>query len=117
MASRGRKDAEKQVESYEHRDKERVNNPPAGLVTPETDPDTGQSKKTYADDPLVAAPYGIQYGSNFQPFVNKRDVKDRKDEDLTADPAQFCACGDTWELGIYSDLTYLRDRQLLAREL
>ncbi|MCK7510850.1 MAG: hypothetical protein MZV70_46805 [Desulfobacterales bacterium] len=29
-------------------------------------------------------PYGISYGSNFQPFVNKRDVKDGKDEDLTA---------------------------------
>ena len=26
-------------------------------------------------------PYGIKYGSNFQPFVNKRDVKDGKDED------------------------------------
>ena len=27
-------------------------------------------------------PYGIKYGSNFQPFVNKRDVKDGKDEDF-----------------------------------
>ena len=33
------------IESYEHRDKERVNNPPAGLVTPETDPDA-VTKKT-----------------------------------------------------------------------
>ena len=39
------------IESYEHRDKERVNNPPVGLVTPETDPDAGQKKKTYAYDP------------------------------------------------------------------
>ncbi|MCF2971831.1 hypothetical protein L1047_11560 [Synechococcus sp. Nb3U1] len=39
------------IESYEHRDKHRVNNPPAGLVTPETDPDAGQKKKTYAYDP------------------------------------------------------------------
>ncbi len=38
------------IESYEHRDKERVNNPPVGLVTPETDPDGG-AKRTYAYDP------------------------------------------------------------------
>jgi len=38
------------IESYEHRDKERVNNPPVGLVTPETDPDIGK-KKTYQYDP------------------------------------------------------------------
>jgi adenine-specific DNA-methyltransferase len=31
----------------------------------------------------IDPPYGIKYGSNFQPFVNKRDVKDGKDEDLT----------------------------------
>jgi adenine-specific DNA-methyltransferase len=62
-------------------------------------------------------PYGIRYGSNFQPFVNKRDVKDGKDEDLTAEPEQIRAFRDTWELGIHSYLTYLRDRLLLAREL
>jgi very-short-patch-repair endonuclease/DNA modification methylase len=209
------------IESYEHRDKERVNNPPVGLVTPETDPDAGQKKKRYAYDPhldpqlvwagkaehtsfevptvslhvheridprtiieavrkrngngrprqlglfeserqeplrdaiefyrhkhgwtnrLIAGdsllvmnsllekegmagkvqmiyidpPYGIKYGSNFQPFVNKRDVKDGKDEDLTSEPEQIRAFRDTWELGIHSYLTYLRDRLLLAREL
>jgi adenine-specific DNA-methyltransferase len=206
------------VESYEHKDKQRANNPPVGLVTPETDPDAGQ-KKTYAYDPhldpqliwagkaehtsfdvptvslhvherieprtiieavrrrngsvqqptffdlleenpplreaiefyqhahgwsnrLIAGdsllvmnsllekeglagkvqmiyidpPYGIKYGSNFQPFVNKRDVKD-KDEDLTQEPEMIRAFRDTWELGIHSYLTYLRDRLLLAREL
>ncbi|MCR4439988.1 MAG: hypothetical protein QHJ34_11630 [bacterium] len=41
----------RQVASYEHRDKQRVNNPPVGLVTPDTDPDAGQQKKTYAYDP------------------------------------------------------------------
>ena len=208
------------IESYEHRDKKRVNNLPVGLVTPETDPDAGQKKKSYTYDPhldpqlvwagkaehtsfevptvslhvherieprtiieavrkknahkgqvqlglfdlerkeplreavefykhkhgwsnrLIAGdsllvmnsllekegmagkvqmiyidpPYGIKYGSNFQPFVNKRDVKD-KDEDLTAEPEQIKAFRDTWELGIHSYLTYLRDRLLLAREL
>ena len=62
-------------------------------------------------------PYGITYGSNFQPFVNKRDVKDGKDEDLTAEPEMIKAFRDTWELGIHSYLTYLRDRLLLAREM
>ena len=59
-------------------------------------------------------PYGIRYGSNFQPFVNKRDVKDGKDEDLTSEPEQIRAFRDTWELGIHSYLTYLRDRLLLT---
>jgi adenine-specific DNA-methyltransferase len=62
-------------------------------------------------------PYGIKYGSNFQPFVNKRDVKDEKDEDLTSEPEMIKAFRDTWELGIHSYLTYLRDRLLLAKEL
>ncbi len=62
-------------------------------------------------------PYGIKYGSNFQPFVNKRDVKDGNDGDLTAEPEMIKAFRDTWELGIHSYLTYLRDRLLLAREM
>ncbi len=65
----------------------------------------------------IDPPYGIKYGSNFQPFVNKRDVKDGKDDDLTAEPEMVKAFRDTWELGIHSYLTYLRDRFLLAREL
>ncbi len=210
------------IETYEHKGKRRANNPPVGLVTPETDPEAGEKKGTYAYDPhldpqlqwagkaehisfgvptvslhvheridprsiieavrkrngggsmaqgslfdlleenpplreavefykhphgwsnrLVAGdsllvmnsllekegmagkvqmiyidpPYGIKYGSNFQPFVNKRDVKDGKDDDLTAEPEQIRAFRDTWELGIHSYLTYLRDRLLLAREL
>lgn len=207
------------IEQYEHKDKKRVNNPPVGLVTPETDTESG--KRTYQYDPhldpqlvwagkaertsfevptvslhvheridprsiieavrkkngsnyeqlslfasksenppmrdaidfykhehdwsnrLVAGdsllvmnsllekeglggqvqmiymdpPYGIKYGSNFQPFVNKRDVKDGKDEDLTAEPEMIKAFRDTWELGIHSYLSYLRDRFLLAKEL
>ncbi|MFZ2634395.1 MAG: site-specific DNA-methyltransferase [Desulfosalsimonadaceae bacterium] len=219
MARKKTTDTDCPIESYEHTDKQRLNNPPVGLVTPDTDPDAG-AKKTYAYDPhldpqlnwagktehtsfeiptvslhvhehidprtiieavrktsgdgykqmslfeterkeplreavefykhahgwknrLVAGdsllvmnsllekegmagkvqmvyidpPYGIKYGSNFQPFVNKRDVKDGKDEDLTAEPEQIRAFRDTWELGIHSYLTYLRDRLLLAREL
>ena len=65
----------------------------------------------------IDPPYGIRYGSNFQPFVNKRDVKDGRDEDLTQEPETIRAFRDTWELGIHSYLSYLRDRLLLAREL
>ena len=206
------------IENYAHKGKERVNNPPVGLVTPETDRDAG--RKAYAHDPhidpqlswagkaehasfevptvslhvheridprtiieavrkrngaesqqslfdapeenppirqaidfyrhrhnwsnrLIAGdsllvmnsllqkeglggkvqmayidpPYGIRYGSNFQPFVNKRDVTDGRDDDLTSEPEMIRAFRDTWELGIHSYLTYLRDRLLLAREL
>jgi adenine-specific DNA-methyltransferase len=72
----------------------------------------GQVQMVYIDPP-----YGIKYGSNFQPFVNKRDVKDGKDEDLTQEPEMIQAFRDTWELGIHSYLSYLRDRLLLAKEL
>ena len=72
----------------------------------------GQVQMVYIDPP-----YGIRYGSNFQPFVNKRDVKDGKDEDLTQEPEMIRAFRDTWELGIHSYLTFLRDRLLMAREL
>jgi adenine-specific DNA-methyltransferase len=210
------------IEQYDHKSKTRINNPPVGLVTPQTDPPV-TSRKTYAYDPhldpqlvwagkaehtsfevptvslhvheridprtiieavrkrngipikpaqgylfesreenpplreavdfyrhphgwtnrLIAGdsllvmnsllekegmagqvqmvyidpPYGIRYGSNFQPFVNRRDVKDGKDEDLTQEPEMVRAFRDTWELGIHSYLTYLRDRMLLARDL
>lgn len=216
----------KPIVQYEHKDKERLNNPPVGLVTPETDPETtkgrtdipvrryqydphldpqlqwaGKAERTSFEIPTVSLhvheridprsiieavrkkngsnyeqmslfhakeenpplrdavefykhrhnwtnrlvagdsllvmnsllekeglggqvqmiyfdpPYGIKYGSNFQPFINKRDVKDGKDEDLTAEPEMVKAFRDTWELGIHSYLTYLRDRLLLAREL
>ena len=222
MTSRRRtSQAKRPIESYDHRDKDRLNNPPVGLVTPETDQDAG--RKTYAYDPhldpqlqwagkaehtsfevptvslhvheridprtiieatrkrngdgspvqgslfelpeenppvrsaiefyqhrhnwtnrLVAGdsllvmnsllekegmagkvqmvyidpPYGIRYGSNFQPFVNRRDVPNQdRDEDLTQEPETIKAFRDTWELGIHSYLSYLRDRLLLAREL
>lgn len=72
----------------------------------------GQVQMIYIDPP-----YGIKYGSNFQPFTNKRDVKDRNDQDLTQEPEMIKAFRDTWELGIHSYLTYLRDRLLIAHEL
>ncbi len=215
----GRRRAKREITSYRHRGEERVNNPPVGLVTGATDPESG--KRTYEYDPhldpqlvwagkaertsfevptaslhvheridprsiinavrrgnsadmrqpslfeapeenlpmrqalqfyqhrqgwtnrLVAGdsllvmnsllekegmgghvqmiyidpPYGIRYGSNFQPFVNKRNVRDGRDDDLTSEPETIRAFRDTWELDIHSYLSYLRDRLLLAREL
>lgn len=73
----------------------------------------GQVQMIYIDPP-----YGVRFGSNFQPFVRKRDVDPaNKDEELTREPEMVKAYRDTWELGLHSYLTYLRDRLLLAREL
>lgn len=65
----------------------------------------------------IDPPYGIKYNSNFQPFLDKRDVKDNNDADLPAEPETITAFRDTWELGIHSYLTHLYDRLLLAKEL
>jgi adenine-specific DNA-methyltransferase len=208
--------AKKQIEQYDHSKEERANIPHVGLVTPASDPETGEKKK-YEYDPhldpqlvwagksehisfevptvslhvheridpktiiesvkrekddggqislfdekkplreaidfykhkegwsnrLIAGdsllvmnsllekeamagkvqmvyfdpPYGIRYGSNFMPFINKKDVKDGKDEDLNTEPEMIKAFRDTWELGVHSYLTYLRDRIKLAKEL
>jgi adenine-specific DNA-methyltransferase len=62
-------------------------------------------------------PYGIKYGSNWQIRLNNRDVKDGKDEAISGEPEQIKAFRDTWELGIHSYLTYLRERLLLSKEL
>ena len=72
----------------------------------------GQVQMIYMDPP-----YGVKFGSNFQPFVRKRDVKHNDDEDMTREPEMVQAYRDTWELGLHSYLTYMRDRLLLAREL
>ena len=62
-------------------------------------------------------PYGIKFGSNWQVSARKRDVKDGKLEDVAREAEQIKAFRDTWELGINSYLTYLRDRLQLARDL
>lgn len=72
----------------------------------------GQVQTVYFDPP-----YGIKYGGNWQIKLNNRDVKDGNDEALTGEPEQIKAFRDTWELGIHSYLSYLRDRLLVAKEL
>lgn len=62
-------------------------------------------------------PYGIKFGSNWQVSARKRDVKDGKAEDTAREAEQIKAFRDTWELGIGSYLTYLRDRLSVARDL
>jgi adenine-specific DNA-methyltransferase len=65
----------------------------------------------------VDPPYGIKFGSNWQVSTRKREVSDGKVEDATRQPEQIRAFRDTWELGIHSYLTYLRDRLTVARDL
>lgn len=72
----------------------------------------GQVQMIYIDPP-----YGVKFGSNFQPFVRKRDVSHNDDDDMTREPEMVKAYRDTWELGLHSYLTYMRDRLLLARDL
>lgn len=214
----GKIEKKREISAYTHEDKQRAYNPPVGLVTPDTDQDSG--KKTYAYDPhldpslswagkaehtsfdvptvslhvhdrvdpktiiqavkkkngggqpdlfhwaddtrpireaiefykhkdnwtnrLIAGdsllvmnsllekegmagqvqmvymdpPYGIKYSSNFQPFISQNSVAyTDKDDDLTQEPEMIKAFRDTWELGIHSYMTYLRDRLLLSRSL
>ncbi|MFQ5804641.1 MAG: site-specific DNA-methyltransferase, partial [Candidatus Methylomirabilales bacterium] len=72
----------------------------------------GQVQMIYMDPP-----YGVRFGSNFQPFIRRRDVKHGDDSDLTREPEMVQAYRDTWELGLHSYLAYLRDRLVLCREL
>jgi len=72
----------------------------------------GQVQMIYMDPP-----YGVKFGSNFQPFIRKRDVSHNDDEDMTREPEMVQAYRDTWDLGLHSYLTYVRDRLLVAREL
>jgi adenine-specific DNA-methyltransferase len=72
----------------------------------------GQVQMIYIDPP-----YGVKFGSNFQPFVRKRDVKHNEDGDMTREPEMVKAYRDTWEMGLHSYLSYLRDRLVVSREL
>jgi len=65
----------------------------------------------------IDPPYGIKFGSNWQVSTGKREVKDGKLEDTTREVEQVKAFRDTWELGIHSYLSYLRDRLFVARDL
>jgi adenine-specific DNA-methyltransferase len=61
-------------------------------------------------------PYGIKYGSNFQPEIGRKDVKD-KETDLTREPEMVKAYRDAWHLGLHSYLQYFYDRIVVARDM
>ncbi len=72
----------------------------------------GQVQMIYFDPP-----YGVKFGSNFQPFIRKRDVKHGQDGHMIREPEMVKAYRDTWELGLHSYLTYMRDRLMIAKDL
>ncbi|MFL5253703.1 MAG: DNA methyltransferase, partial [Rhodopila sp.] len=72
----------------------------------------GQVQMIYLDPP-----YGIRFGSNWQPSTLKPEAKNGKVEGLTREPEQIKVFKDTWRDGINSYLAYLRDRLVVSREL
>ena len=72
----------------------------------------GQVQMVYFDPP-----YGVKFGSNFQPFVRDNRVAHNSDPQMTREPEMVKAYRDTWELGLHSYLTYLRDRLAITKEM
>lgn len=62
-------------------------------------------------------PYGIKFGSNWQVSLRKRNVTDGNPDEFAQEAEVVKAFRDTWELGIHSYLSYLRDRFIVARDL
>ncbi len=66
----------------------------------------------------IDPPYGIRFGGNWQMMINQPKMShESKDNELSTEPETIKAFRDTWELGIHSYLSYLRDRIVLSREL
>ena len=110
-------DFDKRIEFYKHDDKwmNRMILGDSLMVTAslaEKEGLKGKVQMIYLDPP-----YGIKFGSNWQVSTRKREVKDGKAEDVTRQPEQVKAFRDTWELGIHSYLSYMRDRLVVARDL
>lgn len=109
-------DFEKRVEFYQHDDKwtNRMILGDSLMVMAslaEKEGLKGKVQMIYLDPP-----YGIEFGSNWQVTTRKRDVGGAA-SDVTRQPEQIKAFRDTWELGIHTYLTYLRDRLVIARDL
>ena len=64
----------------------------------------------------IDPPYGIQFKSNFQSELLNRQVRE-SENDMTREPEMVRAFRDTWNLGIHSYSSYLRDRAVGAKEL
>ena len=65
----------------------------------------------------IDPPYGIKFGSNWQVSTRRLRVSDGKIEDASREVEMIKAFRDTWERGIHSYLSYLRDRLAVAQEL
>lgn len=66
----------------------------------------------------IDPPYGIRFGGNWQNKINNAKMShESKDTELSSEPEMIKAFRDTWEIGIHSYLSYLRDRLVLSREL
>ena len=65
----------------------------------------------------IDPPYGIKFASNWQVSARRRSVVDGKVTDVAREAEQIRAFRDTWELGIHSYLSHLRDRLQVARDL
>ena len=62
-------------------------------------------------------PYGIKFNSNWQVSTRTRDVTDGRLTDVTREVEQIQAFRDTWQWGVSSYLTYLRERLAVAHGL
>ncbi len=65
----------------------------------------------------IDPPYGIKFGSNWQSSTRDRDVNDGKEKSVSREVEQIRAFRDTWEDGINTYLSYLRDRFAVARDM
>ena len=72
----------------------------------------GQVQMIYMDPP-----YGIKFGSNWQVSTRRKEIADGRAEDATREPEVVKAFRDTWQLGVNSYLSFLRDRFAVAHEL
>jgi adenine-specific DNA-methyltransferase len=62
-------------------------------------------------------PYGIKFNSNWQTSTRSRNVKDGKLQDASREVEMIRAFRDTWEDGVSTYLSYLRDRLSVAKDL
>jgi len=72
----------------------------------------GQVQMIYIDPP-----YGIEYKGNWQVRMKAAMMQTSEGEQIAREPEQIKAFRDTWQLGIHSYLTHLRDRLIVARDL
>jgi len=67
---------------------------------------------------FIDPPYGINFSLNAQRLISdKKRFGDANDKGYSREPEAIQAYRDTWELGLHSYLTHLRDRFLVVREL